>query len=423
MTAASQQVTILEELAAEDSVRRDRYDRYLVKPPEHPKPIGYSRATTIAKALDDENSLKRWAMRMVATGLHKDSSLMDEVVAALDDKQALNAVCERALAAGGGNDRRDLGTAIHAAFEDYTRGGPLGDHGDDVAAIHAAIANAGYDVLPEYIERMVVLDEHAIAGTADMILRRRSDDRLFIADLKTGSGVQYGGLAWAIQLAIYARADNLYTQGPAADGSLDVREPMPEVNWSEAIIIHCEPGTADAKLYTLDISAGWNALKVALDVRWYRKLGRRLLKEHENAGADDGKLGRSATSAPARIDPLTTTKQRPDEGPLVDDAKVETLKARVQADAEVLATVSEWVKQGTKGKVPWNFGNGKSISTRRYGIALVATEVAPLGDQVMRNLLTDVLGEDRVQPDFPTGAILGSLTIDEARRMWKAATS
>lgn len=36
-----------------DAVRRDRWGRYLVVPPDGGKPVGYTRATTVAKALDE----------------------------------------------------------------------------------------------------------------------------------------------------------------------------------------------------------------------------------------------------------------------------------------------------------------------------------------------------------------------------------
>jgi hypothetical protein len=73
-------------------------------------------------------------------------------------------------------------------------------------------------------ERIVVNDEIEVAGTFDLLLT--DGQETFVSDLKTGSSVKYGGLGFAIQLSIYANASNLYTQGPAKDGSEDIREPM-----------------------------------------------------------------------------------------------------------------------------------------------------------------------------------------------------
>ena len=52
-----------------DTVRRDRWGRYQVLPPEGEKVQGYTRATTVAKALDDQSSLMTWNARMTALGL------------------------------------------------------------------------------------------------------------------------------------------------------------------------------------------------------------------------------------------------------------------------------------------------------------------------------------------------------------------
>ena len=49
--------------------RRDRWGRYLVLPPGAAKPVGYTRATTVAKTLDEQSNLVAWKARMVALGL------------------------------------------------------------------------------------------------------------------------------------------------------------------------------------------------------------------------------------------------------------------------------------------------------------------------------------------------------------------
>ena len=50
-------------------VRRDRWGRYVVLPVDGAKPIGYTRATTIAKGIEDSGGLLNWGKRMVAIGL------------------------------------------------------------------------------------------------------------------------------------------------------------------------------------------------------------------------------------------------------------------------------------------------------------------------------------------------------------------
>ena len=273
---------VMKEVAA--PVRRNGRGAYLVCPPGTSKPVGYARATSISSLLDDTGFLKDWGQRMTALGLAGRPDLFDALKNQdPTDTTAINSICRAALEASGANLRRDLGTLIHTYFErsciDPTFETPE-PYAADIAAIHAAISAAGYRLRPEFSEMVLVLDEHKIAGTADSVLERISDGALFIADLKTGRTLH--PLNHAIQLAIYARADAIYRQGPATDGSEDVRLPMPEVSQETAIIIHCQPESAHCDLHELDIAAGAEALDVCIDVRGWRNA--KLLKKIEGGG-------------------------------------------------------------------------------------------------------------------------------------------
>jgi len=256
---------------AGDKARRDRYGRYMVLPPNGKKPVGYTRATTVAKALDDTSSLMQWGERMTALGLAARPDLLALVSTAGDDKQALNKLCERAKEAGGATARRDLGTALHSmieqAYTDPAYVAPEAFRGD-VHAVRAALTGAGFTVAEGLHERMCVLDRHQIAGTFDLVLER--DGQRYCADIKTGASISYGALAFAVQLAVYANADALYTQGVAKDGSQDTREPMPALSRDMAFIIHVEPGSGVCMLHKLDIATGAEALETAMAVRGWR---------------------------------------------------------------------------------------------------------------------------------------------------------
>jgi hypothetical protein len=260
--------------------------------PDGKKPEGYTRATTVAKALDDTSNLMAWGRRMTALGLAARPDLL-ALVQTTDntDKKALDRLCESASEAGGATARRDLGTALHKMFEAscVTPGyQPPATYAADILAIHQALRAAGLQVVDECSELMVVIDRHKIAGMADLIVERIEDGQLFIADLKTGSSVEWGALGWAIQLSIYANADNIYIQGAAADGSEDLRAPMPAVNKDEAIIIHCEPESGSCDLHTLDIRRGFEALEVAMNVREWRKKRKLLVPFKGAGGAESG---------------------------------------------------------------------------------------------------------------------------------------
>lgn len=254
--------------------RRDRWGRYQVVNPITGKLTGYTRATTVAKALDDGSGLIGWSKRMVALGLAVRPDLVALVSATgPDDKKALDSICERAAEAGGSTVRRDLGTAIHGMLEqswgnpDYRAPQP---YTADIIAVHEALAAAGLTVDTTLVERIVVNDTYQIAGTFDLMVRD-SAGHLRVADIKTGSSLM-GGLSFAIQLAIYANADALYTQGPAADGSEDLREPMPPLAVDYGFIFHVQPESGTCDIHTINLTAGLEALELAMDVRAANKL-------------------------------------------------------------------------------------------------------------------------------------------------------
>lgn len=259
-----------------DRIRRDQSSRYMVLAPEADKPTSYTRATTIAKTLDDEWNLRKWAQRMTALGLAGRRDLV-ALVAATDpeDKKALDAICERASKAGGATVRRELGTLMHAMIEkswfdpNYVAPKP---YDADVIAVHTALNSAGFTVAAGMTERMIVNDRFKIAGTFDLLLKSGDESQLIMADIKTGSSVDLGALGWAIQLAIYANADALYTQGAAKDGSQDTREPMPPINKSTGVIIHVQPESGSCELYWLDLETGAEAFDLAMEVRRLRNV-------------------------------------------------------------------------------------------------------------------------------------------------------
>jgi hypothetical protein len=84
-----------------DGIQRDRYGRYMIIPPTGSKSRPYTRATTIAKALDDTYNLEQWKLRICAQGLATRPDLIARIATTSpDDKNTLNQLCTDALAAG-----------------------------------------------------------------------------------------------------------------------------------------------------------------------------------------------------------------------------------------------------------------------------------------------------------------------------------
>jgi hypothetical protein len=289
--------------------RRDRWGRYLVVPPDGGKPVGYTRATTISKTLDDTSSLMAWGERMTAIGLARRPDILAQIDAELD-KNALNKLCTAAKEAGGATIRRDLGTALHSILErswtepDYQ---PPKAHVADVEAVHRALCDAGLSVVDGMNERIVVHDRHKVAGTFDLILMNSAGQR-FIADIKTGSSVVYGALGFAVQLGIYATANSLYVQGAAKDGSGDRREPMIDVRQDEAIIIHVEPSSGVCTLHRLALDP--SLVELAMTVRAARAR-KDLIAELDTASSPRDAWVRERIAAILEADKATLVRMWP----------------------------------------------------------------------------------------------------------------
>lgn len=492
-----------------EPTRRDRYGRYLVVPPTGAKPVGYTRATTIAKVLDDSSGLVNWRGRMVGLGLAARPDLV-AMLATTDanDRKAIDAICERAAEAGGATIRRELGTALHAALEvswdDITAAPAM--FADDVRAVHDALDAAGLSVVPGFAERIVVNDRYQIAGTFDLILT--DGTRNYMSDVKSGASL-VGALAFAIQLAIYANADALYTQGAAADGSADVREPMPELDRERGVILHVQPGSGVCDLHWIDLTVGAEALELAHQVRTIRKakpltpiepaqpaeptaaetfaavdavfpgtvdvtvvdeawrgwitgrIGAVLaaggeltlvgqwpadaptIKSGEPITADiaerieaavsftEADLGlpfptfKPGTEPEPKPRPIRMKRPVPDEG---DDVSLDDVRFVDERAKRLDADGREWL--GTiltaASKARRNIrmtGPGGRPTVRRFTIASALVMLAVHADDDLARALVGLAIDVELQPGHDLGAIVGSLSIDEARRLLQLASA
>lgn len=269
---AGKTVTTLELDLPRPEPRRDRYGRYLIKPADGGKARAYTRATTWAKALDDQSSLINWSMRMCALGLITRKDLYAQVAACRpDDRDALSRLVDQAKEAGGGSEGANLGSALHA-FTERIDLGEMVDVPDlwrpDVDAYIRAIAEHSLIVRRDLVERVVVLEELGVAGTLDRVYRT-PDNRLVIGDVKTGQTLDFNRLAISIQLAIYANADTLY------DPATETHAPMVDVDKSTALVVHLPSGQGRCEIHEVNIATGWRYASLAGDVRAARAHGRR----------------------------------------------------------------------------------------------------------------------------------------------------
>jgi len=274
-TAAASGALVL--TANPQAVQRDRWGRPLVIPPGGGSPVAYTRASTLAKALDDTSNLTAWKLRTVAVGLARRPDLRARVAGVLasypddpvaDGKRDLNGILDAAADAGGGGWAASMGTAWH----ELTAAVDLGADPWDLVGLDEGVAarlvdyrdaTALLDVLA--VERFVVVDGLQVAGTLDR-LYRLPDGRVVVGDLKTGSSDPAYPLAVAVQVATYAH-------GVLYDPDTGAREPLhPDLDTTTGLLVHLPQRGKGCRVYVLDLVAGWGAAQAAAVVREVRRL-------------------------------------------------------------------------------------------------------------------------------------------------------
>jgi hypothetical protein len=248
----------------EDAVPRDRWGRPVIKQPDG-STEAYTRCTTFVKALEgDASALALWKMRMTALGLNARPDLMMAVATAGDgktpeSKTALNKLVEAATEAAAASSAATIGTALHKFTERLDRGEPLGQLPAAFTRDIDAYQRITGQLEAVQTEQFGVHDGLKVAGTWDRL--NRFQGQLYIGDVKTGRVDDLSIGKIAMQLAIYSRC-KLYD--PATGARHEQAEPVSE---DRAIIIELPAGTGTARLWWVDIAAGWQAVQLAARAR------------------------------------------------------------------------------------------------------------------------------------------------------------
>lgn len=257
---------------------RDRYGRPKVKELKTGRMVPYMRATTLAGTLEDTYNLSRWQQRMTAEGLSLREDLLLAAAAHRGDRERLNAICEQAIEAAKGTAAATTGTALHSLTDAYDRGEldlttVPGTHRKDIEAFAKVTA----PLTVKAIEVFGVIDPYEVAGTCDRIYEYNGN--LYIGDTKTGS-VDWGAGKIAMQLALYSRMTRYNTL-------THERDPHPlRVSQDLGIVVHLPAGSGSGELLWVDLKRGWDATKLAREVRAWRKADKWLFP-FPDAGASD----------------------------------------------------------------------------------------------------------------------------------------
>lgn len=251
---------------------KDGYGRYLLDATGKGKQP-FTRATTIAKMLDNTGGLEIWKQRKAAKGVASSPALTARAaVTPLDDKVAWREILAAADVHSGGDEKRDLGSAFHTFHEH------VADMTDEEYAAVPHELRVTYERYRAELDRLGIREvlteftcantEIGVAGKGDAIFQL-ADGRFVIGDRKSGRITDYPHAA-CVQLAIYANADVLISWD---SNGATIRQPMPELDKTIALVVDITIGdenTAAVHVYELNIWSGWAAALLSTKIRAWR---------------------------------------------------------------------------------------------------------------------------------------------------------
>lgn len=293
-----------------------KHQYLLPSPANGGMPVGISRATTVAKTLDDTYKLEMWGVRRrvesimklldaalapvggvegvlsvamsdaesdaddkgtaVPAHLKRAHELVRQLIADIpkDDMKSTNATIDLINNYNGGQDANEFGSAVHEWLGALDMGliqlWQIPDQFQPWAVSYQhALRRAGLVPVPQYVERTIMNDtnEESVAGQLDRVYRCVVTGELYGGDLKTSKAENLGftWMTYAVQLAVYFLAPWLM----ALDGS--GFEPMPALNRKMALLVHV-PSDAPEKSQVLpyNLEIGQKYLSTSITARNHR---------------------------------------------------------------------------------------------------------------------------------------------------------
>lgn len=282
-----------------------RNGRYVGPDPDTGKQTSWMRSTRFASTVANTFALTLWELRMAGMGLVKRPDLLEKVrntlqanggvpyEVAKSQREFLNTVMEDAKLAAGSKDRARKGTILHKHTQEIDMGRKsLGDVPEEfrasAGAYLLAMADLGFECIPDLIERSTLWNEIKVAGTFDRVLHVTRDHEevtldngrrvqlhagdYVIGDVKSGQDLKYAWLEIMIQLAIYANgvAETGVAVPDDHDGGrvywrwADLAEfGIDKIRTDVGIVMHAPYGEARCGLYYADLITGARGVKVS----------------------------------------------------------------------------------------------------------------------------------------------------------------
>lgn len=241
---------------------------------------GRQRVTTLVKAIGDARALDLWHQRQLIYGMVVRPDLYDlacATVATLRDgnpavlKKELEHLASRILVAAGA----DVGATLGTAFHGFTEAQDLGLmhyarqvwHGK-LANYAAGLTAQALQVVPEYMERIVIVERYGLAGTMDRFLEDLPAGVLRVGDLKsqkkfwTWLEISAQLAAYAMGDAVWDRARRCFVEMPQVCQDVAVVAWMP-IEHPDGLDGFGEPGAADhVDFFNVDLERGRAALEL-----------------------------------------------------------------------------------------------------------------------------------------------------------------
>ncbi len=319
-------------------VPRDQWGRYKLPGPDGTEQ-SWTRATTFAATLAEQYGLSIWHQRQVVWGMSRRPDLltMASTISGPEDKKALGEIVDEAHIAAGTKAKANRGTAIHLAIAAAERGAweqvpeELRPH---VAGYLEAMRAGGLVILPEYIERTVIVKQYGVAGTFDNLVRC-PDGKIRVSDKKTGR-VEYSDTEFSVRMALYANADAIFNYDTGR------YEPMPEVEKDYAILAVIDPATGKTELQRINIEWGWVWARTCAEVRDIRATKHVITPYIAPEKAMPRRIDGTVVPLPGAVGHAKTPMARP-QATVVEYVNSDGQRTRVDSSAMTVAQASSWL--------------------------------------------------------------------------------
>lgn len=238
----------------------------------------FTRASSLAKTLEDQGGLINWKAKMAAKGVADSDQLRALAASTPIDDYRWRDIVERACEQAGASNAADLGTSIHAATEHWD----LYDERPNVPKEILADAEAyrevckQHELTPLAAEVFVANAELKTAGSFDRLVEG-PDGVARILDIKTigekkdaEQAAKWTGVAWAIQIATYANSKPYDGEAGYLEWE-DIGLRQPAMQGMNAYVAAIPRGSGKCFLIDIDLTAGYELAQLAVQVKQARR--------------------------------------------------------------------------------------------------------------------------------------------------------